>query len=188
MKLSQYCKKVGISYRTGYQWFVDGHIKNARQMPTGTIIVDDDIVEGAPERVVVYARVSTYERRNCLDSQAQRCVDFANARGLEVHQVYKEVGSGMNDNRKKFWKMIDSKPTTIIVENKDRLTRFGFNYIEKLLGKKCMILVMNTDNDENDLMKDMISVVTSFCCRLYGMRRGKNKGKKISKILQTDED
>lgn len=186
MKLSQYCKKNGISYRTGYQWFRDGHIKNAHQTPTGTILIDEPLSD-TKERVVVYARVSTYERSGCLDGQVKRCVDFANARGLEVHQVYKEIGSGMNDNRKKFWKMIDSHPTTIIVENKDRLTRFGFNYIERLLDGRCKVLVLNTNNDESDPIKDMISVVTSFCCRLYGMRRGINKSKKIEKIMKSDE-
>lgn len=188
MKLSQYCKLNGITYRTGYQWFRDGHIKNAQQTPTGTILVDDEPAVDEKERVVVYARVSSYERRDCLETQAKRCVEFANARGLEVHQVYKEVASGMNDSRKTFWKMIESKPTTIIIENKNRLTQFGFNYIERLLKGRCHILVMNTDKDETDLIKDMIAVVTSFCCRLYGMRRGKNKSKRISEILKNDEE
>ena len=188
MKLSQYCKLKGITYRTGYQWFRDGYIKNAYQTPTGTILIDEDkeLVD-IPERVVVYARVSSYERKDTLTTQAQRCVDFANARGLEVHQVYKEIASGMNDNRKQFWKMIESNPTTIIIENKDRLTRFGFNYIERLLDKKCKIIIMNTDKDEADLIKDLISIITSFCCRLYGMRRGKNKSTRIKEILKSNE-
>ena len=63
----------------------------------------------------------------------------------------------------------------IVIENKDRLTRFGFNYLKKLLESQgTLIEVINpNDNDEQDLIKDMISIVTSFCCRLYWLRRAK---------------
>ena len=135
--------------------------------------------------VYVYARVSTYERKDCLDGQAQRCTEFANARGLSVDKIVKEIASGMNDKRPKLISMLDAMPTHIIVENKDRLTRFGFNYIESLLSKLgCEILVLNKDdNDETDLMKDLISIITSFCCRLYGLRRGKNKAKELKEVV-----
>lgn len=96
----------------------------------------------------------------------------------------------MNENRKELWKMLDSEPTTIVVENKDRLTRFGFKYLENLLNRRgCTILVLNPAvSDEQDLIKDMISVVTSFCCRLYGLRRTKNKMDKIRKVLSGEEE
>lgn len=92
----------------------------------------------------------------------------------------------MNDSRKEFWKIIGSNPTKIIVENKDRLTRFGFEYINrigKMNGIKIEVMHPN-DNDEEDLMKDMISIVTSFCCRLYGLRRGHNKARRIKEELE----
>ena len=96
----------------------------------------------------------------------------------------------MNDKRPKLLALLESKPTHIIVEHKDRLTRFGFNYLEILLKQQnCQILVLNRDSeDETDLIKDMISIVTSFCCRLYGMRRGQNKAAKIKlELSRTDE-
>ena len=116
-----------------------------------------------------------------------RCTEFARARGVVVNKIYKEIASGMNDNRKQLNRMVDSNPSMIIVEHKDRLTRFGFNLIEKLLQKQgCELLVVNRDSEgEKDLMKDMISVVTSFCCRLYGMRRSKNKVKAIKQAIET---
>ena len=81
--------------------------------------------------------------------------------------------------------MINSSPTIIIVENKDRLTRFGFNYLDILLPKLgCTIEVINKDHqEETDLIKDMVSLMTSFCCRLYGARRGQNKAKKIKQVI-----
>ena len=91
----------------------------------------------------------------------------------------------MNDNRPQFWKMLESKPTNIFIENKDRLTRFGYNYIEKLGSKIGInIICMNpTLNDQDDIMRDLVSIVTSFCCRLYGLRRGNSKAKEIKNSL-----
>ena len=91
----------------------------------------------------------------------------------------------MNDKRTQLIKMLDSAPTMIIVENKDRLTRFGFHYLETLLRKLgCTVIVMNeAATDEQDLMKDLVSIITSFCCRLYGLRRSKNKVEQIQKVL-----
>lgn len=135
---------------------------------------------------MIYCRVSSYQKREDLNRQVERCKDFCSARGFVVSKVYKEVASGMNDNRKEFWKMLDSKPTTIIIENKDRLTRFGFNYIENLCGAEIIVLNPEDDN-EKDLFRDLVSVITSFCCRLYGLRRGANRAKKIKEQIVDSE-
>ena len=93
--------------------------------------------------------------------------------------------SGMNDNRKELWKAIDSKPTRIIVENKDRLTRFGFNYLERLLQKQGteIVVINESEEDKEYLIKDLCSIIYSFCARLYGMRRAKNKADKVKEII-----
>jgi len=190
MKLSTWAKKQGISYITAYRWFRDGKMPcPASQTKTGTIIVhEQEAPNNSATKVVVYARVSSYDRKDCLIGQVERCTQFANAQGLEVHEVHKEVASGMNDKRKKLTKILESRPTHIIVEHKDRLTRFGFNYIETLLkNQNCKVLVLNRDiEDETDLVKDMISIITSFCCRLYGLRRGQNKAGKIKSEILND--
>jgi putative resolvase len=188
MKLSQWCKKQGITYHTGFIWFHKGLIPNARQLPTGTILIDEQLVENRNENVVIYCRVSNQSRKHELQYQIDRCVNFTNAKGLTINKVYKEIASGMNDNRTQLWKMLQTKPTIIIVENKDRLTRFGFNYLEKLLAEQgCTVIVMHRDHeDEQDIIKDLVSVITSFCCRIYGIRRGKNKAVKIKKVLSND--
>jgi putative resolvase len=81
--------------------------------------------------------------------------------------------------------MIDSNPSVIVIENKDRLTRFGFTYLNNLLKDRgCIIDVIHQDHeDETDLIKDMVAIITSFCCRLYGARRGQNKALKVKEIL-----
>lgn len=190
MKLSDYARKQGVSYRTAHRWFKDGKIPcSVEQMPSGAIIVHENNKLSIPLRVCIYTRVSTYERKNNLTGQAERCATFANAKGLSVTSIYKEVASGMNDSRPKLWKMIASKPTHIIIENKDRLTRFGFNYLSKLLKEQgCEVLVLNEEHeDEKDLMKDMVAIITSFCCRLYGLRRCRNKINAIKKELLSDK-
>jgi len=160
-------------------------------MKSGTILVNEIIENNKINtNVVVYARVSSNDRRKELEYQVNRIIEFANSRGIIINKVYKEVASGMNDNRTQFWKMLDSNPTTIIIENKDRLTRFGFNYIKRLLQKlKVEIVVMNLDqSDETDLIKDLVSVITSFCCRLYGLRRGRNKAKLIKEQIESNDN
>lgn len=191
MKLSQWAKLNGIHYNTAYRWFHKGTLPvSAYQLDTGTIIVEESktSIENIENKIVIYARVSSHNKKDDLQRQADRCVEFCNAKGLEIEKIYKEIASGTNDNRPQFWKMINSNPTHIIVEHKDRLTRFGFNYLEQLLGKiNCKLIVMNRDaEDETDLIKDMISIITSYCCRLYGIRRGQNKTNIIKKILMEE--
>jgi len=92
----------------------------------------------------------------------------------------------MNDNRTKLNKLLlNPDIDKIIVENKDRLTRFGFNYLEILLKEKNieLIVVNKADDKDDDLMKDFVSIITSFCGRIYGRRNSKQKKDKIINIL-----
>ena len=191
MKLSDWARKNNIAYITAYRWYKNNTLPvKATQMPTGTIMVHEENGNVKPKRVVIYARVSNQSRRKELDYQVERIVNFCTAKGLEIDKIYKEVASGMNDSRRELWKMLNSEPTSIVIEHKDRLTRFGFTYLENLLKKQnCEILIMNKDTeDESDLMKDLVSIITSFCCRLYGMRRGMNKKKKLEAVLNDTND
>ena len=192
MRLKDWAILNGVTPKTAYLWFHDGKIPGAFQTePGGAICVATEQLTPKQhkiedlERTCIYARVSNHSRKKELDYQVQRCSDFAATKGYVINKIYKEVASGMNDNRQMLMQMLDSNPTRIIVENKDRLTRFGFNYLQSLLGKlNCDIIVINEDsNDEQDLMKDLVSIMTSFCCRLYGLRRGNTKAKKIKEII-----
>ena len=94
----------------------------------------------------------------------------------------KEVGSGVNDSRKQLLKLLtDDGYSKIIVEHRDRLTRFGFNYIDVLFRQhgRSIEVVNEAANDRDDLMQDFKSIITSFCARLYGQRRSRRKTEKI---------
>ena len=188
MKLSDWAKTQGVTYRTAYNWFKAGTLPVASlQLPSSTIMVYPNDTSVKPiKHAVIYTRVSSYERKDCLIGQADRCSEFATANGWVVNSIVKEIASGMNDKRPKLLKILETPPDILIVENKDRLTRFGFNYIQTLLKNQgCEVVVINQEHeDEKDLMKDLISVITSFCCRLYGMRRGINKAKKLKQELK----
>ena len=187
MKLSDWARKQGIHYMTAYGWFKAGKMPvSCYQAPSGTLMVNTEEIKDGIDKVVIYARVSSHDKKADLLRQVTRCEDFCAGRGYSISGIYKEIASGMNDTRKQLWKMIDSKPTIIIVEHKDRLTRFGFEYINRLLTKQgCKIVVINSETiEETDLIKDMIAIVTSFCCRLYGARRGQNKAKQIKEIIE----
>ena len=192
MKISAWAKKQGICYATALRWFHAGKMPagvKAIQLETDTVLVEDSPTSiEYQEKVVIYCRVSNQSRKAELEYQVKRCEDFCIANGWAINKTYKEVASGMNDNRKQFWKMLDTKPTKIIIENKDRFTRFGFNYLERLLKEQgCDIVVINTsETDEQDLIKDLVSVISSFCCRLYGLRRAQNKLVRIKKIIKDD--
>jgi predicted site-specific integrase-resolvase len=87
-----------------------------------------------PQKVAIYTRVSASENRPNLQSQAERLTNYCMAKGWQIHKIVKEVGSGVNDNRQQLQKLLaDESFTVIVVEHKDRLTRFGFNYIQTLM-------------------------------------------------------
>ena len=184
MKLSEWAKKNHYTYRGAFNVFKRGMIPGSSQLANGTIMIADEVEPTRPEFNVVYARVSSSENKANLDSQADRVSAFCNARGLVA--VVKECASGLNDSRPKLQKILkDRVATRIVVEHKDRLTRFGFEYLKTLFHGE--ILVINeTTNQRDDLMQDFVSLVTSFCARLYGQRRSKRKTERLIKELQGD--
>jgi len=108
------------------------------------------------------------------------------AKGWKVLKVVKEVGSGVNDGRKKLLALLaDPTITVIVVEHKDRLTRFGFRYIETLLAVqgRSIEVVNAAQNPIEDLIADLVSIIYSFSAKLYGQRRAKRKTEKIVQEL-----
>ncbi|MBN3870221.1 IS607 family transposase [Nostoc sp. JL33] len=189
MKLSDYAKKVGVSYKTAHRWWKAGQLKGYQIPSTGTIIIEsDDRIE--QERIaLIYARVSSAEAKANLDRQAIRLTDYSIARGYRIYKVVKEVGSGLNDNRKLLSNALqDSNYNILVAEHRDRITRFRLNYIKLLLeatGKKLEI-VNDADNGKDELMQDLVSVITSFVQRIYGLRRAKGKTEKLIAELKTN--
>ena len=190
MKLSTYAKKLGLTYKTVWRLWKEGKL-DAYQLPTGTVIVREEIKDKLPNKICIYTRVSSSENKDNLKRQAERLKEYAIARGYQIYKIVEEVGSGVNDNRKKLSQILKDKDyNKLIVEHKDRLTRFGFNDISILfnqLGKEIEV-VNETDNSKQDLMQDFISIITSFCARLYGLRRSKRKTEKIIKELKDEKN
>jgi len=194
MKLSTYARSLGISYRTALRWFKSGKIAGF-QADTGTIIVMEPGAAVTPTAVhhktAIYTRVSAAENKDKLEEQVKRLLDYCAAKGYPIATVVKEIGSGVNDTRPKLMKLL-SDPTIglIVVEHKDRLTRFGYNYLEQLLamqGRKIEVINLAEDGKE-DLVQDFTSVVASFCARLYGQRNAKRKAERIIAELQHGEE
>src|SRR5271157_3943526 len=189
MRLSQYAKQQGISYKTALRWWKAGAIKGY-QAASGTIIVTIDEPAQKPENVAIYARVSSAEHKANLERQAERLSQYCEARGYQVAKVVKEIASGINDSRPKLVTLLkDTSITRIVVEHKDRLTRFGFNYIETLfeIAGRTIEVVNVAENDKEDLLADLSSVIYSFCARLYGQRMAKRKTEKIVEELKSKE-
>ena len=192
MRLSQYAKKMGVTYQTAHKWFKEGKIDGAYQLSTGTIVVPEENEKPKRTKTIIYARVSSNEQRQTnLVTQAERLVDFCMANGWVVDDVVKEVGSGLNDNRKQLVKLLkDPAVKRIVVEHRDRLTRFGFHYLEILAeieGFEIVVVNKTLDNDKNDLMSDFTAIITSFCARLYSKRRQKRKQEQLEKLLIDDK-
>ena len=158
MKLSNYARKVGVTYLTAYRWFKTGKIPGY-QMDTGTIIITEDDQEPLPQKVAVYSRVSSHEMKDNLQRQADGLVSYCAAKGWQVSKVVKEIGSGINDNRKQFLKLLaDPSITIIVVEHKGRASRFGMKYLETLLemqGRRIEVVNL-AENDKEDLLQDLV--------------------------------
>lgn len=185
MKLSEYAKKVGVTYKTAYNWYKTGKIENAYEMPSGMIVVPDTEEKDKKEYgVILYARTSSSNNKKMLEEQAKRLESYAIAKGYKIKQIIKEYGSGLNDQRKLLSKVLkDDKYDKIIVEHKDRLTRFGFNWIQLLTNNRIEVMNESKEKDE-DIVNDFISIIHSFSCRLYGLRKSKRLKLKIKKDIK----
>jgi predicted site-specific integrase-resolvase len=187
--LKEYALENRIGYRTAWNRFKAGKIEGATKTETGRVRLAEKPVAVEP-KVAIYARVSSSENKSNLKSQAERLEHYARALGWEVVSVTSEIGSGVNDKRKKLEQLLKQKDWNIlVVEHKDRLTRFGFNYIETLveLSGKRIEVVNVADNDKADLMQDLVAIIYSFSARMYGLRSAKRKTEQIVSTLESHE-
>lgn len=177
-KLSEYARENSVTYRTAWNRFKSGKLKGAFFDETGHVVIPLFPEKPKDNNVVLYARVSNNDRKKELEYQVERLRNYAINNGFNVIDEVKEIASGMNDDRPKLSKLLTRKDwNIIIVENKDRLTQFGYNYIDLLLnvlGKK-IIVVNQINEDKQDLINDLVSIIYSFSARLYGLRKKKNK-------------
>ena len=180
----------GMSVRTLWRRINDGSLLVERSS-TGRVFVNLEEEQTSLLNVCIYARVSSSENKDNLERQKERLVSYCNAKGYKVSKIITEIGSGLNDERKKLESILmDKSINLIVVEHKDRLARFGLNYIQKLLeldNRKIEIINPQT-NDEDDLMQDFVSIITSFTTRLYGRRRSKRITEKVIKEVSDNNE
>jgi putative resolvase len=179
MKLSEWAARQGVHYQTAWRWWKRGTLPvPARQLTSGTILVEVPASpDGTAGRTVVYARVSAHNQRGDLDRQVSRVVAWASGQRLTVDQVVTEVGSGVDGRRPKLARLLaDPQVTTIVVERCDRLARFGVEQLQAALsahGRR--VLVADLAETTDDLVGDMVEVLTRLCARLYGRRGARNR-------------
>lgn len=192
IKVSEYAKMTSTTVLTVRKHFHAGLIPGKQNPKTGTIKLlnpeyqDDNSIIG--KKAILYARVSSTTNKQSLTGQIERLRNYASAKGYTIVDEITEIGSGLNDHRSKFTKLLKRTDYNILLaEHKDRVTRFGYNYLELLL-KRCHIqleVINQVDNKDTELMDDFVSLVTSFCNRIYGRRR-KDKTKQIIKDIQNE--
>ena len=143
------------------------------------------------KKVIGYCRVSSHKQKDDLERQIENVKLYMFAKGYQF-DVITDIGSGINYNKKGLNQLIDmitdSKVEKIVVLYKDRLLRFGFEIIENLCNKYGTIIeiIDNTEKtEEQELVEDLIQIVTVFSCRLQGKRANKAK-KMIKELLEND--
>ena len=197
-KPKDFAELLGVSVKTLQRWDRDGILK-ANRTPTDRryytydqylqfkgIQTENDIRD-----TVIYARVSTRNQKDDLQNQVEFLKQFCNAKGMIVNQCIEDFGSGLNYNRKKWNKLLDevmaNKIKTIVISNKDRFIRFGYDWFEKFCEKfntKIIIVNNETLSPNEELVQDIISILHVFSCRLYGLRKYKNQIKEDEEIAK----
>ena len=197
-KPKDFAELLGVSVKTLQRWDRDGILK-ANRTPTDRryytydqylqfkgIQTENDIRD-----TVIYARVSTRNQKDDLQNQVEFLKQFCNAKGIIVNQCVEDFGSGLNYNRKKWNKLLDevmaNKIKAIVISNKDRFIRFGYDWFEKFCEKfntKIIIVNNETLSPNEELVQDIISILHVFSCRLYGLRKYKNQIKEDEEIAK----
>lgn len=177
VKLAEWARSYGVHPNTAYRWFRDGTMPvAARRLASGTIVVEQQRANAAG-RTVAYCRVSSHDQRDDLERQAGRVSLWVSEHGLSVDEVVTEVGSGLNAKRPRLARLLaDASVARIVVEHRDRLARFGVEHLAAALSAQGReILVVEEVEVDDDLVRDMTEVLTSFCARLYGRRGARNR-------------
>lgn len=197
LNIAQAAKYLNVSIDTLRLWDKNGKLKplktpgGHRRYDKSTLndfIGYKEIIEEQPEIVcATYARVSSNEQKQKgdLDRQSQRLSEYCAKHGMLVTHIIKDVGSGLNDNRSGFIKLTDliikRKVNKLVIEHKDRLTRFQFKFIKKMFESYgCEVIVINgmDVSDTEELAADMMSLLASFSGKFYGKRSAERRRKK----------
>ncbi|VUT25838.1 MAG: hypothetical protein MOIL_01254 [Candidatus Methanolliviera sp. GoM_oil] len=192
---------LGVTVKTVNVWSINGKIKYSRTLGRDRRYPESEINRILGKTVpknkcVIYARVSSTKQKNNgnLERQKERLVNYAINHKYEIIDVLTETASGINEGRKKFHKLLDiieeRKADVVLIEFKDRLTRFGFEYIERFInhfGARIEIVEQKkVKSVQDELVEDLTAIITSFSSKIYGTKS--QKFKRIEKELKDDAD
>lgn len=194
MKTDKVLDILKIHRQTLHRYVKTGKIKY-KVLPSGHYDYDEDSVyklAGLTEerKTVIYGRVSTQKQKKDLENQITLITEFSNKNGYKISKVYKDIASGISFDRKDFKSMLDEiivhKIKTVIIKDKDRLTRVSFDMWKSLFEQfDCELIVVNdidkNESIEKEIFEDIISMLHCFSMRMYSSRRKK-------KLQLTSED
>jgi putative resolvase len=188
VNLADWAESVGVNRHTAYRWFREGTLPVPAERVGRLILVRTAAAADSAAGVVVYARVSSHDQRSDLDRQVARLTGWATEQGLGVGQVVCEVGSGLNGKRPKLRRVLsDPDARVIVVEHPDRLARFGLEHLEAALSAQGRrIVIADPGESTDDLVRDIIEVLTSMCARLYGRRGARNRAMRAITATRRD--
>ena len=184
-RIHEFAERIGRSTATVRRWEREGKLV-AKRLPSGHRFFDESDVRlmlgGAPEKrlTVVYCRVSSAGQKDDLVSQVSAMEIFCLSSGVAVDEWIQEIGGGMNFKRKHFLSIMDriqrGEIKTLLVAHKDRLMRFGFDLFQHIATENgCEIIVANQESlsPQQERVEDLMAIVHTFSCRLYGMQKYK---------------
>ena len=188
-KPNEFGKMIGRTVNTLQRWDREGILK-ARRTPTNRryyteedyyniMGIQQENAENQVNDVIIYARVSNQNQKDDLKNQVEFLKTYANAKGYIVSNIITDIGSGLNYNRKGFNSILYSeKKQKILISYKDRFVRFGYSWFDNFLKSKgSEIIVVNnqTLSPQQELVEDLISIIQISSCRIYGLRKYKQK-------------
>jgi putative resolvase len=189
VNLREWALVQGVHPKTAYRWFREGTLPVPARRAGRLILVDPDLKPVVTGTVAAYCRVSTADQKDDLERQVGRVVAGATGLGLSVGQVVSEVGSDMDGPRLKLTKLLsDPAVTIIVVERRDRLTRFGFEHLQASMaaaGRR--IVVLDATETSDDVVRDVTEVLTGLCARLHGRRSASRRAAKAVEVATGGE-
>ena len=182
VNLTDWARAQGVHPQTAYRWFRLGTlpVPAVRVNSRSVLVSPDAVLAKSTGGLGLYARVSSHDQKADLERQVSRLAEWAANAGQRVVRVEAEVGSGMNGTRAKVGRLLaDPLVTTVVVEHRDRLGRMNTEMVEAALSAHGRRLVVIDEAEmDDDLVRDMTEVLTSFCARLYGRRSARHRAEK----------
>ena len=200
--IGQFAKAIGKTTKTLRNWDKNGKLKPVRVEDTGYRYYSQEqlnhflglkLEKQINKKIIGYCRVSSHKQKDDLERQIENVKTYMYAKGYQF-EIITDIGSGINYNKKGLNQIIDmvtnSEVEKIVVLYKDRLIRFGYELIENLCNKfgTTIEIIDNTEKSEQqELVEDLVQIVTVFSCRLEGKRANKAK-KMIKELIEDDKD